>query len=213
MNARTDGRESPNTVHTTRDAGGGIAVLNPAHAPSTQEPGRSVVCRAPSGGVPSTPSVPSVPSGPGVPPPTGDVIESRIDGEFAGWTGETLFPLLNGQVWQQASYAYHYDYAYSPSVLIERSGAQFEMHVDGVDPSVTVRLVELLVDSAIVNDFNGWDGDTLFELQNGQIWQQVGPGIETRVAVRPRALIFRGAGGVEMHVGGVDSNVRVEQLR
>jgi len=65
----------------------------------------------------------------------------------------------------------------------------------------------------IVNDFNGWDGDTLFELQNGQIWQQVGPGIETRVAVRPRALIFRGAGGVEMHVEGVDSNVRVEQLR
>ena len=157
--------------------------------------------------------MPSTPSAPGVPPPTGDVVESRIDGEFTGWTGETLFPLLNGQLWQQASYAYHYHYAYSPSVIIVRSGAQFEMHVDGVDPSVAVSLVDLLVDSFIVNDFNGWDGDTLFELQNGQIWQQVGPGIETHVAVRPRALIFRGGGGAKLHVDGVDSTVLVEQLR
>jgi hypothetical protein len=127
--------------------------------------------------------------------------------------GETVFPLLNGQVWQQANFATHFHFSFSPAVLIARAGAQFEMHVDGVDPSVAVRLVELLVDSVIVSDFDGWDGNTLFELQNGQIWQQVGPGIETHVAVRPRALIFRAGAGPEMHVDGVDSNVRVEQLR
>jgi hypothetical protein len=46
------------------------------------------------------------------------VIESQIRGNFEGWTGSTIFPLQNGQVWQQASYTYHYHYAYSPRVVI-----------------------------------------------------------------------------------------------
>jgi len=32
-------------------------------------------------------------------------IESRVDGEFEGWDGETIFPLTNGQIWQQVQYA------------------------------------------------------------------------------------------------------------
>lgn len=30
----------------------------------------------------------------------------------------------------------------------------------------------LEIKSRITGDFNGWDGDTIFRLQNGQIWQQ-----------------------------------------
>jgi hypothetical protein len=67
------------------------------------------------------------------------VIESRIDGEFTGWDGETIFKLLNGQVWQQSSYAYRYKYAYSPAVLIYQSGGLYKMKVDGVDTEITVR--------------------------------------------------------------------------
>jgi hypothetical protein len=141
------------------------------------------------------------------------VIESRIDGEFNGWMGETLFPLQNGQVWQQAVYAYHYHYAYSPAVQIVRSGSQYEMHVEQVDPTVTVSLADLLVDSHIVGNFDGWDGDTLFELDNGQIWQQVGPGVATHVAVRPRALIVRAGAVTKLNVVGVESNVQVAQVR
>jgi hypothetical protein len=70
---------------------------------------------------------------------TADVIETRIDGEFSGWDGETVFRLQNGQVWQQASYAYRYSYKYSPSVLIYRSGSGFRMQVEGVDGTIAVR--------------------------------------------------------------------------
>jgi hypothetical protein len=42
------------------------------------------------------------------------VIESRIDGEFEGWEGDTIFKLENGQIWQQSSYAYTYHYSYRP---------------------------------------------------------------------------------------------------
>lgn len=81
-----------------------------------------------------SPSPPEPPAG-----ATPDVIESRIDGEFSGWEGETIFRLRNGQVWQQSSYAYKYHYAYSPGVLIYRSGSVYKMCVNGVDGEITVR--------------------------------------------------------------------------
>lgn len=67
------------------------------------------------------------------------VIESRIDGQFSGWDGETIFKLQNGQIWQQAFHAYKYRYAYSPEVLIYRSGSVYKMRVNGVDGEIVVR--------------------------------------------------------------------------
>jgi hypothetical protein len=66
-------------------------------------------------------------------------IESRIDGDFNGWEGETIFKLQNGQIWQQASYAYNYHYAYAPKVLIYRSGPGYMMRVDGIDRAIAVK--------------------------------------------------------------------------
>jgi hypothetical protein len=66
------------------------------------------------------------------------LIESRIDGEFSGWEGDTIFVLQNGQIWQQSSYAYKYKYAYSPTVIIYPSGSGHKMKVDGVDGDIAV---------------------------------------------------------------------------
>ena len=69
---------------------------------------------------------------------TSNVIESRIDGDFEGWEGETVVKLMNGQIWQQSSYHYYYHYAYMPEVLIYKSGGTYKMKVDGVDTDVSV---------------------------------------------------------------------------
>ena len=66
------------------------------------------------------------------------VIESKIDGEFEGWEGETLIKLINGQIWQQSEYHYHYHYAYMPEVVIYRSSMGYKMLVEGVDKPVGV---------------------------------------------------------------------------
>ena len=66
------------------------------------------------------------------------VIESKIDGEFEGWEGETLIKLINGQIWQQSEYHYHYHYAYMPEVVIYRSSVGYKMLVEGVDKPVGV---------------------------------------------------------------------------
>ena len=35
-------------------------------------------------------------------------VESTLAGNFEGWSGETIFKLDNGQIWEQAEYAYTY---------------------------------------------------------------------------------------------------------
>jgi hypothetical protein len=83
----------------------------------------------------------SVTSPKGSPPPssTPGVIETQIDDDFEGWDGETIFKLSNGQIWQQAAYAYTYHYAYRPKVLIYLSGSAYRMKVEGVDSSILVK--------------------------------------------------------------------------
>lgn len=67
------------------------------------------------------------------------VIESRIDGEFEGWDGDTVFKLENGQIWQQVSYDYEYEYAYRPKVLVYKSGSVYKMKVEGMHDEITVK--------------------------------------------------------------------------
>ena len=68
-------------------------------------------------------------------------IESKIDGDFEGWSGDTIFKLANGQIWQQASYSYTYSYKYRPDVLIFSSGGGCKMRVEGMDRSITVQQI------------------------------------------------------------------------
>jgi len=60
-----------------------------------------------------------------------NVVESRIRGEFKGWSGDTEFELENGQVWKQSRYAYQYMYAYYPKVVIANIDGRYIMLVNG----------------------------------------------------------------------------------
>ena len=66
------------------------------------------------------------------------VIESQIDGDFEGFEGETIIKLVNGQIWQQSEYLYHYHYSFMPRVIIYKQGGSYKIKVDGVDASVGV---------------------------------------------------------------------------
>jgi hypothetical protein len=66
------------------------------------------------------------------------VIETKVDGEFQGWEGETVVKLMNGQIWQQSEYYYRYHYAYMPNALIYKAGSGHKMKVDGIDKAVGV---------------------------------------------------------------------------
>ncbi len=61
------------------------------------------------------------------------MIESRIEGEFKGWSGDTQFHLTNGQVWQQSLYSYWYHYAYRPEVMIYESDGRYMLRLASDD--------------------------------------------------------------------------------
>lgn len=72
-------------------------------------------------------------------PAESEVIENRIEGEFEGWTGDTVFKLENGQIWQQVSFGYRYRYAFRPKILIYKSGSTYKMKVDGMNDEIVVK--------------------------------------------------------------------------
>lgn len=74
----------------------------------------------------------------------GDRVESRIRGSFRGWSGNTQFPLENGQVWEQAeSGVLAGANLESPQVTITKGvfGAWF-LRVEGYNKRVRVRRIQ-----------------------------------------------------------------------
>ena len=128
------------------------------------------------------------------------VIESTIDGEFNGWSGETLYKLTNGQFWQQSSYYYNYSYDYRPDVLIYRSGTGYKMLVEGESKAVDVQRLTDVIESKVEGDFEGWEGETVYRLTNGQVWQQSAYHYHYHYAYRPDVLIYKDGYGYKMIV-------------
>jgi hypothetical protein len=67
------------------------------------------------------------------------VIESRLDGESEGFTGESIFPLLNEQVWLQTDGYYQYRYQFGPKVIIYREGSGYKLKLEGIEQAVSVQ--------------------------------------------------------------------------
>lgn len=68
-----------------------------------------------------------------------DLIESRIEGEFEGWEGDTIFKLDNGQIWQQVTYGYTYTYKFRPKVWIIKTHGAYKMKVEGMSSTIFVK--------------------------------------------------------------------------
>jgi hypothetical protein len=69
-------------------------------------------------------------------------IQSRYDGQFTGWSGNTLFRLENGQVWKQAQSGRVSARVAHPTVTIKRTAlGSYRMNVEGLGESIRVERV------------------------------------------------------------------------
>ena len=65
----------------------------------------------------------------------------------------------------------------------------------------------------LAGPFTGWDGDTVFRLENGQLWQQIDSSYLYSRAESPRVTIRRAAfGSYLLQVEGIGRTVRVRRL-
>lgn len=106
------------------------AVVTPKGSPEqVQSPGTGSEAATTFGAPPKQPSS------------TTSQIESRIIGDFHGWTGDTIFRLENGQVWKQAGPGYFETNLKNPKVLIKKLMIGYVLIVDGYSKEVFVRRI------------------------------------------------------------------------
>jgi len=65
----------------------------------------------------------------------------------------------------------------------------------------------------VEGNFEGWRGDTIFTLCNGQIWQQALWACHWHWAYRPEVAIVQTSGGYKMVVEGVEGSIYVKRLK
>ena len=139
---------------------------------------------------------------------------------FMGNDGE-VFKLVDGSIWQ-VKYEYEYLYEYSPDVLVCPN--QGEMIVDGkslnVEPiyhgksrSGTSSSNNQAIESQVEGGFEGFEGETIIQLVNGQVWQQSEYWYYYHYSFMPKVIIYKQGSIYKMKVDGVDQSVGVTRLR
>ena len=69
------------------------------------------------------------------------------------------------------------------------------------------------IESQIDGEFNGWEGETIFKLTNGQIWQQSSYDYTYHYAFRPKVVIYKVNGRYKMTVEGVKNAIMVMRIK
>jgi hypothetical protein len=70
------------------------------------------------------------------------------------------------------------------------------------------------ISASVLGDFNGWTGDTLFRLDNGQIWKQRTPGKWRTHKEAVKVHISQNALGFwEMRVDGAQRSIGVKRIK
>jgi hypothetical protein len=69
------------------------------------------------------------------------------------------------------------------------------------------------IESAINGEIQGWDGETIFKLQNGQIWQQAEYEYTYFYEYSPDVTIYETSAGCRMKVEDEDDTVLVKRIK
>jgi hypothetical protein len=69
-----------------------------------------------------------------------------------------------------------------------------------------------VIETRIAGEFTGWDGETIFKLQNGQIWQQSAYAYTYHYAYAPKVLIYKSGGVHKMKVDQLNGEITVRRI-
>jgi hypothetical protein len=73
--------------------------------------------------------------------------------------------------------------------------------------------VPSVIETQVDGEFNGWEGETIVKLINGQIWQQTEYHYEYHYAYMPKVLVYPSGGGFKMKVEGTSQAIGVQRLQ
>jgi len=79
--------------------------------------------------------------------------------------------------------------------------------------SAPERKTDSVIESQVDGEFEGWEGETIVKLTNGQIWQQSEYHYNYHYAYMPKVIIYKKGSRYEMMVDGTDKAVAVKKIR
>ena len=134
---------------------------------------------------------------------------------FMGNDGE-VFVLSDGSIWE-VKYEYEYMYEYYPrvvicpdkNILIINDKQLNVVNLSGGGLSSGGSSIESNIDG----EWNGWNGDTIVRLTNGQIWEQYGLHLSLSLGLGNDVFLFQKSGTWYMQVDGEDEAVAVIRLK
>ncbi len=115
-----------------------------------------------------------------------------------------------------------------PDALVLQDGKYYKLIIDGFDePLICIQLVKPrrslspstvtsnsdVINTYIQDEFEGWEGETVFKFDNGQIWQQSSYAYMYHYAYHPKVMIIKISGSWKMKVEGVDEMIDVMRLK
>jgi hypothetical protein len=134
---------------------------------------------------------------------------------FMGNNGE-VFKLSDGSVWE-VLFEYEYLYEYYPTItacpdnnfiVLDDKKLSAKPISGGSGSGMSGSVIE----SNINGNWHGWQGGTIIQLTNGQIWEQVGLALSLSLGLGNDVLIYEKSGGYYMMVDGEDEAVMVKRL-
>lgn len=60
----------------------------------------------------------------------------------------------------------------NPDVTVLKSGKSYKLVIEDFDEPVICEKLDLITNSSIDGDFEGWEGETTVILSNGEVWKQ-----------------------------------------
>lgn len=72
--------------------------------------------------------------------------------------------------------------------------------------------MRLVCETCVNGSFHGWDGNTIYELANGQVWKQARYHYHYHYAYRPKVRLLQDCGRYFMEVAGVSKAEEVRRI-
>ncbi|NBK99849.1 MAG: hypothetical protein EOM50_17930 [Erysipelotrichia bacterium] len=141
---------------------------------------------------------------------------------FMGNNGE-IFKLDNG-VLGEVKFEYEYMYEYYPNVIICPSQNKLIINSKSLRISIINMPTNIknntnkqnssnIIETFIDGDFNGWEGNTIVKLQNGQIWQQSSYIYYYHYSYNSKVMIIKTGSLYKMQIDGVPQSAYVIRLK
>ena len=142
------------------------------------------------------------------------VEETSLVGTISGTISNGyVFKTIGGAYYIVNDFSLQIVVTVAPDVTIFKKETDYKLIIGDFDEPVICKKLTEIVETQIDGEFEGWEGETIFKMFNGQIWQQISAEYYYHYAYMPHVLIYKYGKAWHMKVEDVDETIQVIQLQ